>query len=152
MTRQTRRDPDGARGEPRARRPANPARSVANRIFLTIAGRRLRAYSIVKHRGRRSGREYRNPVSAYPYGDGFVVPILYGTGSQWVRNAVATGGFVLRTKGRDIPLYRPEIIPVELVRSALPPVARLLAGVQRTRRFVWGHRTAGGAEGPPARA
>jgi len=32
----------------------------------------------VKHAGRNSGREYQNPVSAYPFGDGFVIPVLYG--------------------------------------------------------------------------
>jgi hypothetical protein len=37
---------------------------VSNRIFLKISGRRLRAYSIVRHVGRTSGSEYRNPVSA----------------------------------------------------------------------------------------
>ena len=61
----------------------DPVRSFANRIFLTISGRWLRAYSIVRHVGRTSGRAYRNPVSAYPLGDGFVIPVLYGTLSQW---------------------------------------------------------------------
>ena len=54
------------------------ARPASNQLFLKISGRRLRAYSIVKHVGRRSGREYVNPVSAYPLGDGFVITILYG--------------------------------------------------------------------------
>jgi hypothetical protein len=36
-------------------------RSLSNRIFLKISGKWFRAYSIVKHTGRRSGREYRNP-------------------------------------------------------------------------------------------
>jgi hypothetical protein len=88
----------------------DPLRSLANRIFLTISGRWFRAYSIVRHVGRTSGREYQNPVSAYPLGDGFVIPVLYGTQSQWVRNVMAAGRFTLRTKGRDYPLERPELI------------------------------------------
>ena len=50
----------------------DPVRSLANRVFLMISGRWFRAYSIVRHVGRTSGRAYQNPVSAYPLGDGFV--------------------------------------------------------------------------------
>jgi deazaflavin-dependent oxidoreductase (nitroreductase family) len=86
-------------------------RRLSNRLFLNISGRRLRAYSIVKHVGRRSGRQYVNPVSVYPLGDGFVITILYGLDSQWVRNVLATGRLTLRTRGRDHALVRPELIP-----------------------------------------
>jgi deazaflavin-dependent oxidoreductase (nitroreductase family) len=94
----------------------DPVRSLANRVFLTISGRWFRAYSIVRHVGRTSGRAYQNPVSAYPLGDGFVIPVLYGTQSQWVRNVMAAGRFTLRTKGRDYPLSG---------RSSFPPRRRL---------------------------
>ena len=56
----------------------DPVRSLSNRIFLKISGKWFRAYSIVRHVGRTSGRQYRNPVSAYPLGDGFVIAVLYG--------------------------------------------------------------------------
>jgi hypothetical protein len=46
-------------------RRRDAARPASNRLFLKISGRRLRAYSIVKHVGRRSGREYVNPASAF---------------------------------------------------------------------------------------
>ena len=95
----------------------DPVRGASNRLFLKISGRRLRAYSIVKHVGRRSGREYVNPVSAYPLGDGFVITILYGLDSQWVRNVLATGRLTLMTQGREHALERPELIPTT---QALP--------------------------------
>lgn len=81
----------------------------------------MRAYSIVRHVGRTSGRAYQNPVSAYPLGDGFVIAVLYGAQSQWVRNVMAAGRFTLRTKGRDYLLERPEIIPPAQALTALPP-------------------------------
>jgi hypothetical protein len=120
---------------------------LANKFFLTIAGKRLRAYSIVKHRGRRSGREYQNPVSAYPLGDGFVVPVLYGIGSQWVRNVIANGGFILRTKGRDVTLERPEILPASRALAAFPPLLRWSMKSRKIQNFVWAHRAAGGDGG-----
>ena len=54
-------------------RKRDAARPMSNRLFLKISGGRLRAYSIVKHVGRRSAREYVNPANAYPLGDGFVI-------------------------------------------------------------------------------
>jgi hypothetical protein len=120
---------------------------VSNRFFLKIAGRRFRAYSIVKHRGRSSGREYHNPVTAYPLEDGFVVPVLYGTGSQWVRNVMASGGFILRTKGRDIPLERPEIMPPSQALTAFPPLLRWTMRSRKIQNFLWAHRAVGSDSG-----
>jgi deazaflavin-dependent oxidoreductase (nitroreductase family) len=100
----------------------------------------LRAYSIVRHVGRTSGREYRNPVSAYPLGDGFVIPVLYGAQSQWVRNVMAAGRFTLRTKGRDYLLERPEIIPPAQALAAYPTLLRRLMRAQEIEDFVWAHR------------
>ena len=118
----------------------DPIKSLSNRIFLKISGRGLRAYSIVRHVGRTSGREYRNPVSAYPLGDGFVIAVLYGTQSQWVRNVMAAGRFALRTKGRDYPLERPEIIPAAQALVAFPRWQRWMLGTRRIQDFVWAHR------------
>jgi deazaflavin-dependent oxidoreductase (nitroreductase family) len=117
-----------------------PIRSVANRGFLTISGRWFRAYSIVRHVGRTSGRAYQNPVSAYPLGDGFVIPVLYGTQSQWVRNVMAAGRFTLRTKGRDYLLERPELIAPAQALAAYPTLLRRIMRSQQTQAFVWAHR------------
>jgi hypothetical protein len=96
-------------------------KSVSNRILLAISGRYWRAYSIVRHVGRTSGREYHNPVSAYALGDGFIIAVLYGTRSQWVRNVLAADRFTLRTKSRDHRLERPEIIiPSAQALAAFP--------------------------------
>jgi hypothetical protein len=125
----------------------DPVKSLSNRIFLKISGKSLRAYSIVRHVGRSSGREYSNPVSAYPLSDGFVIAVLYGTGSHWVRNVMAAGRFTLRTKGRDHVLERPEIIPPAPALAAFPPWQRWMLRARRIQDFVWAHRTE--ADGPP---
>ena len=118
----------------------DPIRSLANRIILKISGRWLRAYSILTHVGRRSGRQYRNPVSAYPLGDGFVIAILYGAQSQWVRNVMATGRATLRTKGHDYPLERPQIIPPAQALPAFPAPTRTMLRSRNIQHFVWAHR------------
>jgi len=121
---------------------ARPMRSLSNRIFLKISGKWFRAYSIVKHTGRRSGREYRNPVSAYPLEDGFVIAVLYGAQSQWVRNVMATGRLTLRTKGRDHLLERSEIITPAQALPAFPAPARRMLRSRNIHDFVWAHPAA----------
>jgi deazaflavin-dependent oxidoreductase (nitroreductase family) len=118
----------------------DPVRSLANRVFLMISGRWFRAYSIVRHVGRTSGRAYQNPVSAYPLGDGFVIPVLYGTQSQWVRNVMAAGRFTLRTKGCDYLLERPELIAPAQALAAYPALLRRIMRSQQIQAFVWAHR------------
>lgn len=90
--------------------------------------------------GRNSGREYQNPVSAYPLGDGFVIPVLYGIGSEWVRNVMTTGGFVLRTKSCDVALERPEIISPAQALAAYPPLMHRTMKSRKIQNFVWAHR------------
>jgi len=123
---------------PAARR--DPVKSISNRLLLRISGRSLRAYSIVRHVGRTTGHEYQNPVSAYPLGDGFVIPVLYGTTSQWIRNAMAAGGFTLRTKGRDHALDRPEIISAARALAGFPRWQRVMLRSRKMDVFMWAHQ------------
>ncbi|HEY5988170.1 MAG TPA: nitroreductase/quinone reductase family protein [Streptosporangiaceae bacterium] len=115
-------------------------RSLSNRIFLKISGKWFRAYSIVKHVGSSSGRHYRNPVSAYPLADGFVIAVLYGAHSHWVRNVMAAGRFTLQTKGHDHLLERPEIIAAAQALPAFPALYRRMLRSRGTREFLWAHR------------
>ena len=117
----------------------DPVRAATNRLFLKISGRRLRAYSIVKHVGRRSGREYANPASAYPLGDGFVIPILYGRDSQWVRNVFDTGQVTVVTHGREHALQRPEIISTTKALPAFPRWQQRALKSRAIENFLWAH-------------
>jgi hypothetical protein len=122
---------------PESERKRDAARPASNRLFLEISGRRLRAYSIVKHVGRRSGREYVNPASAYPLGDGFVIPILYGLDSQWVRNVLDTGRLTLVTRGREHVLERPELIPKARAQAAFPRWQQRMLKSRDIQNFLW---------------
>jgi len=115
----------------------DPVRGLSNRLFLRISGRRLRAYSVVRHTGARTGREYRNPVSAYPRGDGFVIPVLYGRESRWVQNALATGGLTLRTRNRDHRLERPELIGAAQALAAFPRWQRAMLTARHIEDYLY---------------
>ena len=118
----------------------DPVRASANRVFMRISGRSLRAYSIVRHTGARTGRVYSNPVSAYPLDDGFVIPVLYGRESRWVINALATGHLTLRTKNRDHPLERPELIGQEQAMPAFPLWQRTMLRTRGIQDYLFAHR------------
>jgi deazaflavin-dependent oxidoreductase (nitroreductase family) len=113
----------------------------SNAIFLKIAGGRFRAYSLLKHTGRKSGNEYRTPVSAFPLGDGFVLALLYGDAAEvdWCRNVMAAGKCILKTRGIEYLLERPELIPASQALAAYPPLLRFLYRVEGIQQFLWVH-------------
>jgi len=114
----------------------------ANAIFLKISGGPLRAYSLLKHVGRSSGREYATPLTAYPLGDGFVIALLYGdaTNVSWCRNIMAAGTCIIKTRGQEYVLGRPEIISAAQALPAYPPLFRCVYTSLDIQQFVWVHR------------
>ena len=107
-----------------------------NPLILKLAGRRhVRAYAVIEHRGRRSGRRYTTPVSARPTGDGFVVPMAFGEQADWFRNVHAAGECVVRWNGTTYHLVEPVLIDEATGRRALGRVERLLAPLF-ARQFV----------------
>src|SRR5215211_8019450 len=82
-----------------------------NRLVLLLAGTRfLSLYGVIEHRGRRSGKVYRTPVVVRPTSDGFIVPMPWGERTDWYRNVRAAGECIIRWKGRDYSVVRPEVL------------------------------------------
>lgn len=109
---------------------------VLNPLVVKLAGKRyVRAYAVIEHRGRRSGRAYATPVSARPTADGFVVPMAFGEQADWFRNVRAAGECVIRWNGAVYHVVAPELIDEVTGRQALGPVERLLAPLF-ARQFV----------------
>lgn len=112
-----------------------------NRTMLKIAGKGIRSYSILKHIGRRSGREYMTPVTAYPLGDGFVFIMLNnGTNCDWCQNVMAAGVCKVKTLGYEYELEKPQIIPASQALRAFPLLWRLLIKARRLNQFLWVRR------------
>ena len=115
---------------PLPRRLARFNRAVTNRILGPVV-RYLPGFAIVAHVGRRSGRRYRTPVNAYRRAGGYVIALVYGADSQWVRNVLAAGGADIETRGRRLHLVDPEVVR-DPARSLVPNLVRVplrLAGV-----------------------
>ena len=82
---------------------------------LGRAGRPGAYASIIRHRGRRTGRAHETPVGVVPMDDNFLVMLPYGSNTQWLRNVLAAGEATLVTEGRTVCVERPEIIPFSTV-------------------------------------
>lgn len=78
--------------------------------MLHLAGRRHFYASVIRHRGRSSGRTYATPVVAERVGDGFVVPLPYGTEVDWLRNVAAAGTATITSDGQSFSVGAPEIV------------------------------------------
>ena len=103
-------------------------RVVTNPI-LGHAAKRLPGFAIVRHVGRRSGREHNTPVNLFRSGDFYVIALTYGSDAQWVRNVRAAGGCDVLTRGQRIALADPRIVCDRRRRHVPPPVRPLLAAI-----------------------
>ena len=89
---------------PLSKKIAHFNKYVTNKFFLIFAGR-LAPFSVVHHTGRRSGKNYRTPVLAFPRESGYVIALTYGRNVDWVKNLLATDRGVLEYKGEKIPVH-----------------------------------------------
>jgi deazaflavin-dependent oxidoreductase (nitroreductase family) len=80
-------------------------------------------WAVIVHRGRRTGRTYRTPVTAFRQDGRLVVAILYGERSDWVQNLLAGGGQVIRG-GRSYMLRDIRVVPVGRPGARIPRAAR----------------------------
>ena len=103
---------------------------VGNPLQLRSAGTPGTYASVIRHQSRRTGRIYQTPVWAVPTEDGFVIAIVYGSGTDWLKNVVASGATAIVHQGDTYPVDQPEIVPMERARAYFP------ATLQRTHRLV----------------
>jgi deazaflavin-dependent oxidoreductase (nitroreductase family) len=113
---------------------ASANRRATNRVTGVVAPR-LPGFGVVVHTGRRSGREYRTPVSVFASDDGYLVALTYGAESDWVRNVVAAGGCELEHRGRRERLDTPAVVHDE-ARAGVPAPVRAVLRALRVSDFL----------------
>jgi deazaflavin-dependent oxidoreductase (nitroreductase family) len=101
---------------------------VLNPAMLHVAGRKHWYAGIIRHTGRRSGKSYATPVVADRVTDGFIVPLPYGTGVDWLRNVLVAGAATLIVDDKTYDVAEPEIIDAA---AALPQMS-----ARRRRTFA----------------
>ncbi len=77
-------------------------------------------WHVIRHVGRTSGQAYRTPVEAMPVDDGFIVMLVYGSRSDWVRNVLAAGAATVEIDGDAVDVVDPELIDLDEAYRRLP--------------------------------
>lgn len=96
-----------------------------NPVAVSIA-RFSPGITVIKHRGRKSGRHLSTAVSAYR--KGHTVAIMLGHGkTNWVKNILAAGEADIRLGRRDVHLVNPRIVAAGTDDPSLPLLTRLAA-------------------------
>jgi len=96
-------------------------RAVINPRQLRSAGTPGAYAAVIRHRGRSSGTPYETPVGAVAIDDGFLIALVYGSRTNWLRNVLASGSATIVWEGRSFQVDNPEIVPMQAVASHFPP-------------------------------
>ena len=109
---------------------------VLNPAILHLAGGKHFYASTIGHTGRNSGRHYRTPVAAMRVTDGFVIPLPYGSHTDWVCNLMAKSGGNLRSAGEDFEITSPTLVDAATAIAEMPPRQRRFAKRLGVRKFL----------------
>ena len=74
--------------------------------------------------------------------DGFMIPLPFGSDTQWAKNLFAAGGASLRWHGREYAIVEPRIVDREAAGAHLPLLLRFVAGWLGLREYVMVRRVA----------
>lgn len=83
-------------------------------------------YGLLRHVGRTSGSVLETPLGIERTEDGFVIGMVYGERTQWVKNVLAAGSAEVVLEGQTYAVDRPEVVPIEAADAYISP------GHQRT--------------------
>ena len=107
--------------EPVVRRVRHFNRSVGNPRTMLSAGKPGAYASVIQHVGRSSGSSYETPIVPFATDDGFVVPLVYGSKADWVRNVLQAGSAVIINEGMTYEVEAPELGTSDLAMVDIPP-------------------------------
>ena len=68
---------------------------------------------VLTHVGRSSGKTYRTPLDAHPVDGGYIIIVMYGPDSDWVKNVLAAGTATLEIDGVEFELVSPRLVSKE---------------------------------------
>lgn len=91
-------------------------------------------FSLVRHRGRKSGRIYEAPLVLAQVPEGIIAELTYGPEVNWYRNVVAGGGEVLH-RGQWYRVTAVEPFPADRGRRAFGPFRSLILTLLRRHDF-----------------
>ncbi len=96
-----------------------------NKIAIPLAGHRFfPLWVVLKHRGRRTGKEYSVPLAVIPTETSFIIAMPWGRETDWVRNVRAAGNCTVRWKGVDYVCTEPTFVDKGVALAAARGITR----------------------------
>ena len=92
-------------------------RAIINPKQMRSAGTPGAYASVIRHRGRSSGRQYETPVGVAAADDGFLIALVYGSRTNWLKNVLASGSATIVHDGQTYEVDQPELIPMQTVAA-----------------------------------
>ncbi len=93
---------------------------------------------LLRHTGRTSGEVHETPLTVHPTDDGFVIGLVYGERTQWLKNVLAAGRADVVREGVTYPVDRPQVVPISEMDAYLSRSEQRLSallGVTRALRL-----------------
>jgi deazaflavin-dependent oxidoreductase (nitroreductase family) len=84
-------------------------RYVTNPVQRLWAGW-VPSMGILEHVGRKSGKQFRTPLSVFSTDDGVAILLTYGPNRDWLKNITAAGGGRMRRYGKTFALAEPRVV------------------------------------------
>ena len=95
-------------------------RAFGNPHQMKTAGTPSAYASVIRHVGRKTGRSYETPMVPFATEDGFVIALPYGSGTDWVRNVMASGSATIVYEGNTYRVDQPELVPTAMAVPYMP--------------------------------
>jgi len=114
---------------------------VSNPVMVRFFSGRSSVSALLHHVGRRSGKAYATPLTAHRSEDTIIIPLPYGTETDWLRNLQAAGQGVVELEGRSFAVNEPEVVPIDQVMPLLPPFVARIVKLHETEHAVRLHVT-----------
>ena len=109
---------------------------ILNPAMMKRAGGEHWYAGVIRHTGRKSGKEYETPILAEPTSDGFLIPLPYGEHVDWLKNVLAAGRCAIENKGVNYPVVEPEVVSREEAEPFLSPRRRRQLGLYGIGKYL----------------
>jgi deazaflavin-dependent oxidoreductase (nitroreductase family) len=109
-----------------------------NKVIMSMgrAGHRLSVFGLLKHTGRKSGKQYCTPVRLVKEGKSFIIPLTYGENSSWYKNLLSLNMIELGWQGKTYHVGNPELLELSQGNKKFPWISRVLFKRDGLEKFV----------------
>ena len=118
------------------RRLRNFVKRFVNPVLRNFARSSRGPFALLRHVGRRSGKQYETPIMVWRMKDGFMIVLTYGPNTDWLRNLQAADQGNLRWHKREYTFKKPELIDAKTAEPALPPFIKFVLRLRGQHEYV----------------